>query len=180
MKIFRINKNINSYWRSVLKMVISIILIVIVLCLNSHFRNGTTITKFVAGAICVGLIIGSVLCIYLSVAEILIAHDNRTKNAKVTHAIIGKSKLYSTDEIVSIVNDNDIVALKIVSNGKVTETGASADNKPGGSAFFDKLYYIDDREFEHIEDFEKKLQAFSDNGNIAVISIDDCPPPDCS
>lgn len=180
MKIFRINENINSYWRPILKMVISIILVVIVLCLNSHFQNEKTITRVVVGAICVVLIIGSVLCIYLSMAEILIAHDNRTKNVKDIDAVVGKSKLYSTDEIVSIVNDNDIIALKIISNGEIIEIGASADNKPGSSAFFDKLYYIDDKEFEHIDDFGKNLQAFSDNGNVVVISIDDCPPPDCS
>ena len=67
-----------------------------------------------------------------------------------------------------------------ISNGEIIEIGASADNKPGSSAFFDKLYYIDDKEFEHIDDFGKNLQAFSDNGNVVVISIDDCPPPDCS
>mgnify|MGYP004502156411 FL=1 len=180
MKFFRVNGNINSYWLPILKIVISIILIVIVLCLNSHFRDEKTITRVVAGAICVVLIIGSVLCIYLSVAEVLIAHDNRTKNVKDIDAIVEKSRLYSTEEIVSIVNDNDIIALRIISNGEIIEIGASADNKPGSSVFFDKLYYIGDREFEHIGDFEKNLQALSDNGKVVVISIDDCPPPDCS
>ena len=57
MKFFRVNGNINSYWLPILKIVISIILIVIVLCLNSHFGNEKTITRVVAGAICVVLII---------------------------------------------------------------------------------------------------------------------------
>ena len=51
IKFFRVNGNINSYWLPILKIVISIILIVIVLCLNSHFRNEKTITRVVAGAI---------------------------------------------------------------------------------------------------------------------------------
>ena len=87
-----------------------------------------------------------------------------------------KYKAVPVDKIVSLVKNNDIIAIKIVSGEKVVEIGASADCKRGSSMFFDKLYYIDDNEFPDIDDFVREVRKYSDAGMLKVFSIDDCPP----
>lgn len=59
-----------------------------------------------------------------------------------------KGKVYSLDEVAKILRESDIVELEIMTPTDVVRVGASSDCEPGGFVFFDKAYYIGDKEYE--------------------------------
>ena len=176
MHIFSFNENQKPYVYPILKIVISVALIVIVFFVRFHFSIENDIVNVVTGVASVAVFVAGLQCIFRSVAEIEDIRENRTIQVKANEKVKAKYKAVPDDKIVSLVKNNDIIAIKIVSGEKVVEIGASADCKRGSSMFFDKLYYIDDNEFPDIDDFVREVRKYSDAGMLKVFSIDDCPP----
>ena len=79
---------------------------------------------------------------------------------------------FSAEEIIRLADENDIIEIKIKANNGILKIGTSSDNKNGSEKFFDKRFFIGDKEFLNKEDFAEKLFALSNGGEVAVVSID--------
>jgi hypothetical protein len=79
---------------------------------------------------------------------------------------------FSTEEIIRLADENDIIEIEIQTRDTVLKIGTSSDCKNGSSEFFDKRFFIGDKEFLNKEDFSAEISALSGGGEIAVVSID--------
>ena len=176
MSVFKVKKDTDSYSYPIIKIIAFIILIagsIVVRC-SVHIANSGLNTA--AGIITVLIVCLSVLCVYLSFAEIIVLHERR-KNAKEENGVFsGKTKDVSVTRIVELATKNDIIDIRALSKGKVIKLGASADQKTGHGGFFDKEYYIEDKAFSDPASFDSELQIISENGNLSVVSIDGVEP----
>lgn len=174
--IFRVDDTLKSYTYPIIKCLICIVLLLFLMNTGRFFYIEKTIWRFIVGAICVCIGFSSILCICISVAEMIIIHDNRPKKDNVSIKEIEECKMYPIDEVMSLVNNNDIIEIRIISNRKIVEIGSSSDSNVGSSKFFDKLFYIGEKEFESLDDFQKELLLYSDNGQISITLIDGVSP----
>lgn len=85
-----------------------------------------------------------------------------------------KGKLYSLDEVAKILRESDIVEFEIMTPTDIVSVGASSDCKPGGFEFFDKAYYIGDKEYELEQESRllDELRHICAGESIYVLSID--------
>ncbi len=79
MKIFRVNLDLKSYTYPILKILICILVIIFAVNSSDFFILDNKIVYFFVRFVSVVLVIGCVLCIYISFAEILMIHDKHTK-----------------------------------------------------------------------------------------------------
>lgn len=176
MNIFNVNTSLKSYAYPIIKIMICVAL-VLFLINRGHFYSIERISlRIIEGIFCVCLGLASILCIYISAAEMIIVHDNRTQTENVSDKEIEKCKVYSIDEVVIMAEKNDIIEIQIIEDGRCLNVGSSSDCKAGSSKFFDKMFYIGKEEFKNIEDFKKSLTACSTNGELSVIKIDGIKP----
>lgn len=167
--IFSFDKDIKSYKYPIVKIFICIILIIMFINRPNTYNK---IINIVIEILCTVLGILCIKCIYISVFELFQTYDNCNKSRYASEKYIIHSKLYPIDEIVSMIQNNDIIEIQIFRNKDLFEIGSSSDCKNYDSNFFNKLYYIDNKEFLNIEDFKSALMEYSINGKISVISID--------
>ena len=176
MDIFHIDDNLKTYTYPMVKILICFLLILAFIYRDHIIQIDGKIINILIGVMCTVLGIICIYCIYISVFELFQVHENRTKTDNISAKAIAKGEMYSIDEIVSMAKNNDIIAIEIVSGGKRVEIGSSSDCKAGSSKFFDKLFYVDKKEFARVEDFQDAIQLYSDNGKITIISIDGVSP----
>lgn len=176
MNIFHVDENLKTYTYPVVKILVLTLIILVFINRGYIIHIENKIVDEIVGVLCGIVSIVCIYCIYVSVFEIDAVHDNHKKTDNISAEAMEKSELYSVDEIVSMVNNNDIIEIRIISNGEIIETGSSSDCKAGSSKFFDKLFYVDKKEFTRIEDFKDAIQLYSDSGQTTIISIDGVPP----
>lgn len=83
-------------------------------------------------------------------------------------------KMFTIDEITSILTREDIIEFKQKKDGKLIKFGVSSDFDKTKSTFYDKRYYIQDQEYFDINDMEKRLLELSDDGkNVLIHFLDD-------
>ena len=112
MSVFKVKKDTGSYSYPIIKIIAFIILIagsIVVRC-SVHIANSGLNTA--AGIITVLIVCLSVLCVYLSFAEIIVLHERR-KNAKEENGVFsGKTKDVSVTRIVELATENDIIDIR--------------------------------------------------------------------
>ncbi len=172
MNIFRIKKDNNSYVYPIVKVLIFSLLSVAVMSLNQIIviNNKAVYNLFIF--LCMIIITGCAHCIFISFGELQAAHKNRAKNKTLTERVIAKSREYSVDEFVSLLERKDVIEIQIIFNRKAIDIGAKSDFNQSNFRFFNKRYYIDKEEFEDIEDFKSALAPYLFNGKILVLSVD--------
>ena len=151
-------------------------IILLLIFRNKFLHINQMIWEIIEGVFCVALGIACILCIEISFAQLLVVHDNRLKKQELTSKQTEKVRRFPIEKIISLSRDNDIIEFKIVSKGTCLNIGASSDNKPGDSVFFDKLYYIGNREYDNLESFMEELKKYSIDGQISVVLIDGLSP----
>ena len=176
MKLLKCNEKISSYKLPIIKVISCSLLIVLIISLNSilpidnHFWNEL---KNIVAAIVVAL---SVLCIYISFCEMLLLSERRELAKVEIKKAMKSSKFCSVDRILSLLEANDIIEILIISNQQIIKLGASSDSHPWSSQFFDKKYYIDDFDCIEIEEIKEKLNSYSVDAKVQVVTIDGISP----
>ena len=172
--LFRCQTNLKSYKFPILKIIISVLIIVILIFRDKIFNVTNKPFQIIISIIAFIVTIFSILCIYISVAEMMHVHENK-KNESLFNSIIDKSMCASKsiDEIVDLVRKNDIVQFVIATDKGTVRAGASSDYKHSKGIFFDKLYYINETEYKQIENFKNALATLASEGMLFVYSIDD-------
>lgn len=171
---FKCNENLGSYTYSIAKILICVVIIIVVI--NSNRFIPIDLTKFFTELfiriISVGFVISSIMCIYISASEMILIHENRTKNNILLRSGVPGSKEYSIDEIIYLVEKNDIIEIEIFVNSNLVEIGSCSNCEKYDSQFYDKFYYFDKCEFVDINNFKSSLSLCSVNGKIWVNAID--------
>ena len=106
----------------------------------------------------------------------VLLNERRTKANIDAKVVAEYGKYCSVDYILSLLESNDIIDILIISNNQLIRLGASADSRPGSSKFFDKNFYINDRDNVTIEDLKETINTYSVNGKVCVVAIDDVSP----
>ena len=172
MNIFQYNENPKSYTCPVVKTIIFISLIIANVCKGYFIQIDNKIAYGIV-AVLSGIIgIISIYCATISLLEIGAVYENRHEEKTSPKKAKETGKPYSVDKIISMAEENDIIEILIVANGKILEIGSSSDNEVGSAKFFDKRYYIDKKEYENIDDFKSALMPYSAGDKISVYAID--------
>jgi len=173
MKIFDMQTDLISYKYPLLKIIVCLFMYPVLLFRNHIFHITNKWLNLAFTIVSVILVIGGVLCLYISVFEIFETYSNRKESKKGRR--ISPSKKLSIEEIVDIARRDDIVEIEIVCDGAIVKIGASSDAKPSKYVFFDKRYYIGVQEYDTIEAFQERMVDLQNNGYIDVLSIDGVP-----
>ena len=166
-KLFTVQRNLTCASYPIVKMILALLVIALAVVISMYFTMSVIWADFVIRLICVVSTLVSVLCIYISIAELIIVSENKKDNRKVQ---LGKT--FKMENVISMVEENDILEIEIKTQGQVISVGASSDCKQGSSVFFDKRFYIGDYEYETLELFEKALLHYATSGELRVITID--------
>ncbi|MBQ6707324.1 MAG: hypothetical protein IJM97_00090 [Clostridia bacterium] len=168
MKWFQFNSELDSYTYPIVKIVVCIFLVIITIN-RGHFLNFENIFITILSVV---ICVASILCIYISFAEIISTYENREKIRTSLNIEKMPSKAYSVDEIIFMLDRNDIIEIQILVDKKIVEIGSSSDCNVGDRHFFDKRYYIGKKEFESIDEFKTVFVSLFSNGPVKVVSID--------
>ena len=172
MDVFNVDESLKSYTYPIIKIVICLALIVLFINRGHIIHIDNRVINVIVGVLCTVIGIVCIYCIYISAFELSQIHENRKKDNIMYSSSLTIGKEYAVDQIVAMAKDNDIIDIQIASNDKVIGIGSSSDCKNYNSKFFDKRYYINEKEFESIDEFKSSLLQYSNNGRIFVISID--------
>ncbi len=172
MKLFELQSNLKSYTYPAIKIIICSVIIVLCFMRNSFIRISSPCVEILVAILCCALTLASILCMYISIAELCETFWNRSKPVKQ----VTEAKNISIEEIIKCVFENDILEIEIIKDGNIERIGSSSDCKYSSSVFFDKRYYINEMEYETIEAFQSTLIASFPKGYIPVLSIDGLQP----
>lgn len=172
MKLFRCDKKIETYKFPAIKIVLCSLLVVLLISRNYLIYINNSLWKTIIDIVCFQVVILSILCIYLSVGEIILLNE-RKKEGKINIENDRKhSKTYSVDYILSLLEKNDIVEISILSKDQIIKLGASSDCYPGRSHFYNKNYYVNNKNDITIEELRGIINNYSTKGKVCIIAID--------
>lgn len=171
MKLFELQTNLTSFTYPIVKIVICIPIILFSVVRNQFFRFTTHWINVVITTACFVLTIISVLCIYISIGELIQTYENhKIINCKPTN-----TKLLTIESIAEIVSKNDIIEFEVFDGNKIIKIGASSECKYSSSVFENKLFYISKSEYNTQEVFVDALTDLFPDGALPVWKIDGLP-----
>lgn len=177
--VLDVDDDSREYSYSIKKILVSLILIITSLFMSIKIK---TVYKFINILLIVfslTVIILSIMCIGSSSLTILSVFENLRNDSETMILQKAKNaKMYSYNQIISLIKNNDIISIKIMFLNKLVEIGASSDYKKTTSVFYDKRYYIENVEFYSFDEFCESVKKYFDNGKVKVLLIDDLPPKD--
>ena len=174
-KLFELQSNRTSYTRAAIKIVVCLMILLGCFYRRRFLYFSGSLAKIVDAVLCTALIFACFHVLGYSVGEIFETFENRKKQ-KLSDAVYGELHNYSIDEVVTLAKSCDIVEIELLTNGKTLTVGASSDSEPGRSELFDKLYYVDKKEYAAIADFRAALLPLTVDGKLYVYCIDGLPP----
>lgn len=172
---FKVNTCIKSYTYPIIKIIIFFALILLLFFRKYYLNISNSLLDIIVGIVfgCIGL--ACFLCIYISIAEIVLLHERR-KDVKAVSMQIKKGDSLPLDKVISLINDNDIIEIRILSNNEIIKIGASSDCKMGRSGFYNKMFFINNEEYETLTSFKKAIIKYTVDSNLFVLTIDDLAP----
>lgn len=166
------NDNIKSYKYPIIKIIISIILIVILINRSIFFCINNAILKTVVAIACAVLVVIGVLSIYISFNEIILLYEKRHEESIDMREILIRAKKFSVEDIIKLLKSNDIIEIKVICNNELIRIGTSSDCRVDSFEFFDKSYYINDKEFKTVKDVQVYIIENIGSQNILVVSVE--------
>lgn len=174
--MLKCNDNIKSYKFPLFKIVLCVFVIVTLINRDEFINIKDSLWSVILSAVCVLICILSILCIYLSFGEILLLKERRDNDKIDVENAQKHSFNYSIDIIFSLLEGNDVIEISIISNNQIISVGASSDCSPGSSLFFDKSYYINKSYEISFKELQEKLNKYSVDGEVCVVTIDGMSP----
>ena len=172
--LIHINKELTSYTYPIIKLIICIIFIAL-LCLRGDLFPLSRTATAIIGWVALAPALFGIYCIYISVFELFKVHENRKKAKRNPSALPTKS--VDQQEILRLVRENDIVEIEALHNKQIVHLGTSAESHAGSSRFFNKRFYIDDREYLTEEEFIQAIAPYLDHREtVQVYTIDGLKP----
>lgn len=177
MKLFSFNLNVKSYFNPILKIVLSVSVIVLLFLSFNLLRSISNVFwSVVARILSAQIVILCVLRIYISFSEIILVYERKTKTNPDIKSAKERSKAFSVEYVISLLEKCDIIDISIVTGGRILSFGASSDSRAGCSKLFDKKYYINDNEDVELGYLKEILNSSAVDDNVYVVSIDGLYP----
>ena len=173
-KIFSLQTDFKNYGYPLIKIVISVLIIFFSICRNSIFHITSKPLNIAVAIVCFLATTASILCIYISVAELFYVRKNR--KGSISENKMDSSSPFDLERVIDLTNKCDIIEFEITVKESTLKIGASADSKSYGGSLLDKKFYIGQDEYRTAEEFEKHLSGYTEDGKINVISIDGVKP----
>ena len=173
MSWFHVNSELKSYRYPIIKILVCLLLIVLTVVGLNFLYTERVILNFVFSLVRAGAVLVFVFCISISFAEMVIIGD-RSAETKIAQRKF--ADVYSIDQIRALAEKNDIVEIVILFHGKTVKLGSSAECKNGSATFFNKRFYVGDKEFAEIDSFVREVQNYAECGKYTVVSIDGAAP----
>lgn len=173
MSILRVRDDLNTYTYSITKIILFLFIVFLCVFRNRLFEFDNELVNFTITILSFVLVVLSIYCIYISAAELLYTNENR-KREKVNYVNTTniKTKDFKMQDVITMIEINDIIDIEIIAINQYLRIGASSDCRNSDSNFFNKLYYIDENQYEALSEFESALNTYCIEGKIYVISID--------
>ena len=171
MKLFKLRTNLATYRSPITRGFASIFVLFLIFYRNKYMHIENQLVEHISTIVCLVLILLSIQCIYISIAEIYYVFKNRhtpkVKQIKITAVV-------PLDAILKLLRENDIIEIEILSSNRIVKLGASSDCKHNSSVFFDKEYYINSHTYQSLDTLKETLNNMLGNQECAVIAIDGC------
>ena len=170
--MFKLRTNLTAYRSPVLRIVVSTIILALIYFRKRliHIQNELVVT--ISMIVFLVFIVLSILCIIVSFLEICYVFENkRAKRARKSNA-----KIVSEETLFKMLDENDIIEIEIISSGEIIKLGASSDCAHNSMVYYDKKYYINDRDYTSLMEIKKALAEEFFGQTYKIISIDGCDP----
>lgn len=118
------------------------------------------------------------ICAIAGVGHLFDIDDNRKKKSqKIDNMKKIKSRKYTFDQFLKMMDENDILDVVIQKDGHKVSVRASSDLTPDSGEFFDKAFYIGKTEYQTLEQLADALsQLLGTQADVEVLSIDGLAP----
>lgn len=172
MNLFPNNCTYTSYKYPIIKLTAFLLIIVSALCISCCIHYSNWIIRVLVKIVAFAMVLFGFLGVYSSLGEMWDVYFNR-KNAK--HRT-SNAKPFPIDTVLRIVKENDIIELEVYDQKRTITIGTSAMSTYTSKTFWDKRFYIEDQEYEKIEDFSQALLQLFPDGVVPVFTIDGLNP----
>ncbi len=173
MRFFQVDEKQESYKQPIIKILICTAVCTLCVCRGYLFPIENTAIRVIVSILCFLIIIPAILCLELSFCELIMVSENKKKKRDI-HIPIAPTdgKRMSCAEVFAMIDQNDIIDIKINYQGRHVSIGSSSDYHRGRDKFFDKRFYISIREFLTPESFLVELESYAVDGHLLVWEID--------
>ena len=180
MNPFKCNASLRSYDYPLIKIVVCIAVIALDLAVSFHLHSNTFILNLIIRLVSACILLACVFCVYISFGEMNYASENRRKAKPVSEAEMASGKWFSLDEIAALARDWPSIEFEILSAQTPNQrlaVGSKSDLKPGTSHFFNKCYYIGEKDYTDPPVFLAALKTVqTDAQGFFVLHVDGGKP----
>lgn len=172
MKRFQVDKEVKSAQKPLIKLLISIAILTVCFFRNRFIPADQVLLTHAATVATLILLVVCFRLIFISITEIGIFVSSRKQEQTEPKEYTEPIKLWSHEELFAFLQEENIIDLVVENDYGKQRIGTRSDyGRPTAFApeqFFDKCYYIEDREYT---DFEEFKTAFSQNATDVKIKI---------
>ena len=111
MKLFRCDENIKTYKFPAIKIVLCSLLVVLLISRNYLIHINNSLWKTIIDIVCFQVVILSILCIYLSIGEMILLKERKKEDKINIEKARTYSKTHHVDYILSLLEENDIIEI---------------------------------------------------------------------
>ena len=178
MSIFRINDDKESYFFPILKLIIAIIFIALSIVISFNFHFSYVLIEFLCTIICMGTALYGFFNIYVVIGEFACVAENRKKKKLINSFNDRKIYIFNFEKICSLLLNNEICDMYIVSNNKVVNICCSSDYNKNNGKFSNKQYFIDEEKYKDYATFKNIFANLIDSETncVKVLEIDGVSP----
>ena len=177
MKLFVIDKNLDSYRIPSTKLIVCLIVLIGMYFRDSIFPYHLELISGILTVVTVLLVGPCILVFFLSLVELCCVYHNKVKRLRLRPNSQEEACVAVTDEqIRSLITKCDIIEFEIFFSNEAIIVGASSDFDQLSGKFFDKRYYIGSKEFTCVDLFFNDLSKFCSNSSYCVVAIDGVSP----
>lgn len=178
---FSMDETIHSYWYPIIKIIICLFILVIWFLINRIFADQSNLLQLLMTIISLIVCLCSILAIEVSICEIISIQDRSNDKKEQLHSSDYKTVDASIDQILDLFKNNDCMDIKLLFDSKIVHIGVASDNNVKDNIFFNKVYYIENEEFETLKPFEDALVRLKHSEkHLKIIEIDDLSPQEYS
>lgn len=173
MNPFTPNERIKSYACPVLKICVCLAALLLIIFRKSIFPDPGKVISALVTVSCTAMGVISIYCINISLYEIGLVRES--KRRKVKSPPSNATKAYKAAEILSLIQQCDIIEIELLKDGEKIKIGASAETRNASSQLVNKKYFYGDKELSSLEEL-KTLLSPQGQEIVEVAAIDGCPP----
>lgn len=176
MKLFHVDDTITSYKQPVVKIiVITTIDGVLFAARMLSPKAQPPFLDQVIGSVCAAFMMLSFFWIIIALCDMDRLSDRREKERMNYEKALSKGKWFPIEYVKTLLLDNDIIDIFILSDQKILRIGASSSDSYFTSKLSNKKYYVNEEEDISVEKLEDTLDKASSEKGVFVVQVDGVP-----